>query len=66
MKDDKYSLLTGTEKLDKMCKEFPLLSEEKQDYILGIMQALVFASNTPPLPSDKRRGRPLMSEPSET
>jgi len=31
------------EKLDKLTKDFSLLSEEKQDYILGILQALVFA-----------------------
>jgi hypothetical protein len=33
------------EKLDKMCKDFTSLSEDKQDYILGILQALVFAKN---------------------
>jgi hypothetical protein len=33
------------EKLDKIAKDFSLLSEEKQDYILGILQALVFACN---------------------
>jgi len=31
------------EKLDKLTKNFSLLSEEKQDYILGVLQALVFA-----------------------
>lgn len=33
------------EKLKKVCNDFSLLSEEKQDYILGILQALVFAKN---------------------
>jgi hypothetical protein len=33
------------EKLDKACKKFSLLSDSKQDYILGILQALVFAKN---------------------
>ncbi|MDR1203496.1 MAG: hypothetical protein LBL58_17960 [Tannerellaceae bacterium] len=33
------------EKLDKVCKDFSSLNEEKQDYILGILQALVFANN---------------------
>lgn len=34
------------EKLKKVCGDFSLLSEEQQDYILGILQALVFAKNT--------------------
>ena len=33
------------EKLEKVCKEFSMLNEEQQDYILGILQALVFAKN---------------------
>jgi hypothetical protein len=45
MSKDKVSALSGTEKLEKICKTFPLLSEEKQDYILGILQALAFAHN---------------------
>jgi len=43
MKKDEVRPLTENEKLQRICKEFPLLSEDKQDYILGIMQALVFA-----------------------
>jgi hypothetical protein len=37
------------EKLKKVCDNFSLLNEEQQNYILGIMQALVFArdSNKP-------------------
>jgi hypothetical protein len=38
------------EKLEKVCKNFSLLNEEQQDYILGILQALAFAKsscNTP-------------------
>jgi hypothetical protein len=31
------------EKLKKICNDFSLLSDEQQDYILGILQALVFA-----------------------
>ena len=31
------------EKLRKVCDDFSLLSDEQQDYILGILQALVFA-----------------------
>ncbi|MCL2197188.1 MAG: hypothetical protein FWB77_06190 [Treponema sp.] len=34
------------EKLQKVCNDFSLLNEEQQDYILGILQALVFAKNT--------------------
>ena len=33
------------EKLKKVCNDFSLLSEEQQDYILGILQALVFAKS---------------------
>jgi len=31
------------EKLKKVCDDFSLLKEDQQDYILGILQALVFA-----------------------
>jgi len=31
------------EKIRKVCDDFSLLNEEQQDYILGILQALVFA-----------------------
>ena len=34
------------EKLKKICNDFSLLNEEQQDYILGILQALVFAKTT--------------------
>jgi len=34
------------EKLEKVCKDFSKLNEEQQDYILGILQALVFAKST--------------------
>jgi hypothetical protein len=34
------------EKFDKVCKNFSLLNEEQQDYILGILQALVFAKSS--------------------
>jgi hypothetical protein len=37
--------LTKEEKLDKVCKDFASLSGDKQDYVLGILQALVFAKN---------------------
>jgi hypothetical protein len=37
--------MTKDEKLDKMCRDFSALSEEKQDYILGMLQALVFAKD---------------------
>ena len=34
------------EKLEKVCNDFSKLSEEQQDYVLGILQALVFAKNS--------------------
>jgi len=34
------------EKFEKVCKNFSLLNEEQQEYILGILQALVFAKAT--------------------
>ena len=37
--------MTAEEKLNKISSDFSSLSEEKQDYILGILQALVFANN---------------------
>ncbi|MCL2762992.1 MAG: hypothetical protein FWD36_07305 [Treponema sp.] len=35
--------MTKEEKIDKLTHDFSLLPEEKQDYILGVLQALVFA-----------------------
>lgn len=37
--------MTKEDKLERLTNIFPLLPEEKQDYILGILQALVFASS---------------------
>ena len=34
------------EKLKKVCGDFSSLNDEQQDYILGILQALVFAKNS--------------------
>jgi hypothetical protein len=34
------------EKIKKVCNDFSLLNDEQQDYVLGILQALVFAKNT--------------------
>ena len=31
------------EKLKKVCNDFSSLNEQQQDYVLGIIQALVFA-----------------------
>ena len=36
--------MTKNEKLSKVVQDFSMLPEEKQNYILGILQALVFAS----------------------
>ena len=35
--------MTAKEKLDKLTGFFSLLPDEKQDHILGVLQALVFA-----------------------
>jgi hypothetical protein len=37
--------MTKEEQLDKVCKDFSSLCEDQQDYILGILQALVFAKD---------------------
>jgi len=39
-------LFMQDEKKKKIIDDFSLLNEEQQDYILGIMQALVFANKT--------------------
>jgi len=38
--------VTKEEKLDKVARDFSLLPDEKQDYILGVLQALAFAHDT--------------------
>jgi len=38
--------MANDEKLKKICDDFSLLGEEQQDYILGILQALVFANSS--------------------
>ena len=38
--------MTKEEKLEKVTEGFSLLPDEKQEYILGILQALVFAHNS--------------------
>ena len=35
--------MNNEEKLEKVCNDFSKLNEKQQDYILGILQALVFA-----------------------
>jgi len=34
------------EKLKKLCDNFSLLNEDQQNYVLGIMQALIFACSS--------------------
>jgi len=34
------------DKLKKVCNDFSKLNDEQKEYIMGIMQALVFAQNT--------------------
>ena len=38
--------MTKDEKLSKVLQDFSLLTEDKQNYVLGILQALVFASDS--------------------
>ena len=37
--------MTKDEKLSKVVEDFSLLPEERQNYVLGILQALVFAGD---------------------
>ncbi|MCL2759519.1 MAG: hypothetical protein FWD22_04845 [Treponema sp.] len=47
------------EKLKKVCDDFSLLNEEQQEYILGILQALVFAKSASGQgETDKTEGSP--------
>ena len=52
--------MTKEEKLDKVTKNFSLLPEEKQGYILGVLQALAYAHDvegeqTETVPSDSEQ-----------
>jgi hypothetical protein len=44
--------MTQEEKLGKACMAFSSLSEDKKDYILGILQALCFAKDTEDMGQD--------------
>jgi len=46
------------EKFEKVCKNFSLLSEEQQDYIMGIMQALIFAKSAYNAPNAENVPKP--------
>jgi len=51
--------MTKEERLEKVTKDFSLLPEEKQEFIIGILQALVFANTvdhkSKPVSSDSER-----------
>ena len=47
------------ERLEKVCHDFSLLTEEQQDYILGILQALVFARSSYDQPNPEDSGTPI-------
>ena len=54
--------MTKKEKLDIITKDFSLLPEDKQDHILGVLQALVYAhdmanegAKTVPLDSEQNQ-----------
>ena len=38
--------MTKDEKLNKVLQDFSLLPEDKQNYVLGILHALVFANDS--------------------
>ena len=46
--------MTKEEKMDKVAHNFSLLPDEKQDYILGVLQAIAFTreTNVETVPSD--------------
>jgi hypothetical protein len=46
------------DKVEKVCKNFSLLNEEQQDYIMGILQALVFAKSTCNMPASENQSNP--------
>jgi hypothetical protein len=58
--------MTPEEKLDKMCRDFSALGGDKQDYVLGILQALAFAKDEMgtdrPVEADKIRLKELRYE----
>ena len=43
------------ERLQKVCNDFSKLNNEQQDYILGILQALVFAKSTSEQPKPENQ-----------
>ena len=52
--------MTKEEKLDKITKDFSMLPDDKQDQILGILQALAYANdmeNEENVPSDLEQNR---------
>jgi len=51
--------MTQEEKLDKVCKDFCLLGEDKKDYILGILQVLIFAHESK---ATEQRKKPLNND----
>ena len=50
------------DKLKKVCNDFSSLSEEQQDYILGILQALVFAKSVSSQPNSDDSGASSRAE----
>ncbi|MDR0301529.1 MAG: hypothetical protein LBI04_04350 [Treponema sp.] len=48
-------------KVKKVSHDFSLLNEEQQDYILGIMQALIFAKNTNKAETKKKKTADISS-----
>ena len=42
---EKEEQMNNDQKLKKICDDFLLLDEKQQDYVLGILEALVFAKD---------------------
>jgi hypothetical protein len=57
--------MTKEEKLEKMRKDFCSLSEEKQEYILGMLQALAYAKDEiacgQPIEADTNKSEGVLS-----
>jgi len=50
------------EKLKKVCNDFSLLNEDQQNYVIGILQALVFAKNSNNQQESENTGTMLHSQ----
>jgi hypothetical protein len=56
--------MTKEERLEKVTKDFSKLPDEKKEFILGVLQALVFANteNQKPVLSDSERNTEINTD----